>query len=493
MTIVDRGKYCDSGRLGVFATGHHIYWPQFPGLKEKILRHYDYFLRKLRESARATIVAFDDLCDNSHKAFEVGDFFASQQLDLLFCYVATYTPSADVLPVIQRAGVPVVLLGLQPSSSMDYPNATTQIQLENDNATSLPEISGAMIRFNQKPVDCIVGMLYEDERAWRRMLDWCEVATVLHELKNARIGLMGHVYEGMLDMNSDPAMFDAHFGMHVEHIEMDDLRKRLDSITGEEEEAKMNEIKSIFEFPEPGKDPITRKAREEDLEWPATVACAMDKLADDFRLTGLAYYYRGLDSSEFERIHSAMIIGNSLLTSRGTPVSGEFDLKNCVAMLIMNRFGAGGSFAEFHPVDFDDDMVLVGHDGPHHLGIADGKPVLRVLSVYHGKRGRGPSVEYKLKVGPITILGLTQTYEGQFKMVVAEGESLAGPIPATGNTNTRGKFKPDVRTFLERWTLEGPTHHFALGTGHLAHKIKMLAKCLNIECVCVTDGKSASR
>ena len=181
-----------------------------------------------------------------------------------------------------------------------------------------------------------------------------------------------------------------------------------------------------------------------------------------------------------------MIIGNSLLTSRGYPVAGELDLKNCIAMLIMDRLGAGGSFAEFHPIDFKKDFVLVGHDGPHHLLVADGRPVLRKLKVYHGKRGFGPSVEYRIKTGPITILGLTQTYNGRFKMIIAEGESLPGPIPATGNTNTRGKFKPDVKTFLERWTMEGPTHHFALGIGHIGEKIEMVGRCLGIEAAIVT-------
>jgi L-arabinose isomerase len=483
----DMGKYSKSGCVGIFAIGHCVYWPQFPGLRERILQHYGYFTKQLKGRSRATIITFDDLCDSSRKALEVGDFFSRQQLDLLFCYVATYAPSANVLPVIQRANAPTVLLSLQPSSAMDYPRATTAMQLENDNATSLPEISGALARSNRRPVDYVVGTLYEDERAWNKIFDWCEVATTSHELKNARIGLMGHVYEGMLDMNSDPTMFEAHFGMHVEHIEMDDLKKRIDSITEGEVDAKADEIREAFDFPEPGKDPIVGRVAEEDILWPAKVACGMDKLADDLKLTGLAYYYRGLDDNENERIHAAMIIGNSLLTSRGMPIAGELDLKNCVAMLIMNRLGAGGSFAEFHPIDFDEDFVLIGHDGPHHLGVADGKPVLRALSVYHGKRGRGPSVEYRLKTGPITILGLTQTHDGRFKMVAAEGESLPGPIPATGNTNTRGKFKPDVRSFVERWTAEGPTHHFALGIGHVARKIEMLAKCQNVEFVCVTD------
>lgn len=483
--IFNRRPY-KTGRVGVFSVGHYIYWPQFPGLREKLLEHTSYFVEELRKKANATIISVNDLSDTSERAFEIGNYFATQQLDLLFCFVATYTPSAHVLPVIQRANVPVVLLCLQPSPGMDYDKATTMLQLEHDNITSLPEISGAMARANKKPIDAIVGMLYKDERSWARILDWCDVATVVHELKNARIGYMGHVYEGMLDMNSDPTMFDAHFGMHVMHIEMDDLKKLIDEVTEKELEEKIFLIKRIFDFPDPKVDPITRKVEDKDLIWPAKVSCGMDKLISEFRLTGLAYYYRGLDNNDYERIHAGMIIGNSLLTSQGIPIAGEMDLKTCIAMLIMDRFRAGGSFAEFHPIDFREDFVLVGHDGPHHLGVADGKPILRMLTLYHGKRGSGPSVEYKLKVGPITMLGLTQTYNGKFKMVVAEGESLPGPIPATGNTNTRGKFKPDVSTFLERWTLEGPTHHFALGVGHIASKIEKVAKYFDIEYALVT-------
>jgi L-arabinose isomerase len=154
-------------------------------------------------------------------------------------------------------------------------------------------------------------------------------------------------------------------------------------------------------------------------------------------------------------------------------------------MLIEDRLDIGGSFAEFHPLDFKEGFVLVGHDGPHHLNIADGKPVIRSLLKYHGKPGQGASVEFKIKEGPITMLSIGLTAQGKFKFVIAEGESVRGPIPATGNTNTRGFFQPDVRTFLRRWVAEGPTHHFALGVGHHAHSIKKIADVLGIEGVIV--------
>ncbi|HVW59240.1 MAG TPA: hypothetical protein VHC48_04365, partial [Puia sp.] len=158
----------------------------------------------------------------------------------------------------------------------------------------------------------------------------------------------------------------------------------------------------------------------------------------------------------------------------------------CIAMLIMDRLGIGGSFAEFHPVDFKEDFVLVGHDGPHNIAIAEGRPVLRSLKKYHGKPGFGAGVEFKIKEGPITMLSISSTYNGKFKFVIAEGESVAGPIPPTGNTNTRGFFKPDVRTFLHRWIKEGPTHHFALGIGHHAETIRKIAAYLQIEAVIIS-------
>ena len=196
------------------------------------------------------------------------------------------------------------------------------------------------------------------------------------------------------------------------------------------------------------------------------MAVALERFVDEYELDGLAYYYEGEPESPMRQLVTNLIVGNSLLTAAGFPMCGESDLKTCVAMLIEDRLDIGGSFAEFHPIDFKEGFVLVGHDGPHHLNIADGKPALRSLTKYHGKPGSGASVEFRIKEGPITMLGIGVAKSGKFKFVIAEGESARGPIPPTGNTNTRGFFEPDIKTFLKRWVAEGPTHHFALGIGH---------------------------
>lgn len=480
-----RTRSTAKARVGVFNVGFHRYWPQFPGLKEQLDAYRVEFEERLKEFGVEVISA--GLVDDVASGRRAGDFFASQNVDLIFCSVTTYVQSAFVLPVAQRGKAHMILAGLQPTAAMDIKTATTFDQLAHDNCTSLPEIMYAFRRSGISS-DVVFGMLREDERAWTKIKEWCYAAKVAHVLKNARIGLLGHPFEGMLDMNADPTQFSAEFGMHVDMIEMGDLRKRVDDATPAEVAAMRARIEAFFSFPEPGSDRgIAGKVTDETLDTSARVAVGLERLVADYNLDGLAHYYRGLDGNEDEQLIANIIVGASLLTANGIPIAGEGDLKNCIAMLMMDRLDAGGSFSELHPADFTEDFVFVGHDGPGHVAISNQQPALRGLSLYHGKFGHGASVEFKVKEGPITIAGLTVRESGKFALILAEGESLDGPIPATGNTNTRCKFKPDMPTFLEQWTEAGPTHHFALGIGKQISALKKVGRLFGLEVEVVTE------
>jgi len=360
------------------------------------------------------------------------------------------------------------------------------MQLCNDDFCSVPEFTGVAIRMGKKPPPVILGTMENDPEADREILEWCSIAMVLHDLKRARIGHFGHPIEHMLDMQTDQTALTASFGCHIVQTEPDELLKLERTVTAEEIETKKLQILDLFDTPDPKSDPITEKLTEKDLQTAARVAVALDRFIDTHDLDGLAYYYEGEEGSPMRELVTNLIVGNSLLTAAGFPMCGESDLKTCIAMMIMDRLDIGGSFAEFHPIDFNEGFVLVGHDGPHHINISDEKPILRSLSKYHGKPGSGASVEFKIKEGPITMLSIGVTAAGGFKLILGEGQSVYGPIPPTGNTNTRGFFQPDVRTFLKRWVAEGPTHHFALGIGHHARTIQQLAEILDLESVMVT-------
>lgn len=476
-----------TARIGIFGVGHHTYWAQFPGLRDEMLAKMEVLVRKV--GATGVTVTDFGLVDQAKAAYALLPRLKAADLDLVFCDMVTYATSATFGVIIRGLDIPVVLVALQPLAALDYARATTHMQLANDDFCSVPEFTGVAIRMGKRPPEVILGTLEGDAAAEAELVERCEVAMALHDVKRARIGHFGHPIEHMLDMQTDQTALTAAFGCHVVQTEADDLLRFEREVTAAEIERKSAEILRLFDTPDPKADPLTRKLTDEDLLTAARVAVALDNFVAKHELDGLAYYYEGEPGSPLRTLVTNLIVGNSLLTAAGFPMCGESDLKTCIAMLIMDRLGIGGSFAEFHPIDFREGFVLVGHDGPHHLNIADGKPVLRSLVKYHGKPGHGASVEFKLKEGPITMLSVGVTAQGKFKFIIAEGESVRGPIPATGNTNTRGFFRPDVKTFLKRWVAEGPTHHFALGIGHRAQSLRRIGEALGIETVIVNQEK----
>jgi L-arabinose isomerase len=343
----------------------------------------------------------------------------------------------------------------------------------------VPEIAGAFTRAGI-PYDTVAGTIEDDERAWGRIGAWVRAAGVARALRRSRIGFLGHVYPGMLDMYADFTAVHAQVGAHVEVLEIDDLGTRVQAVGGDEAAAKEAEIRAMFAFADPSDDPIAGPIEDAQLDWSARVAAGLDRLVADFGLDALTYYYRGAAGNEAERIGAGLIVGNSLLTARGIPTAGEADLKTNLAQLILDRLGAGGSYTEFYALDFDAAFVLMGHDGPGHIAIAQEQPTLRSLQLYHGKSGAGLSVEFKVRYGPVTIVGCTQTADGRLKLLAAEGESIPGATFRIGNTNSRLRFGAPPAEFFERWCAEGPTHHVALGVGHVADEVGKVARLLGL-------------
>jgi L-arabinose isomerase len=466
--------------VGVFGIGLAAYWPQFEGLKPQLESYQAEVEARLAQLGAQVVSA--GLVDNAPAAAAAGEQFIRANVDLLVCYVGTYATSSQVLPAVQRVNRPVLVLNLQPTPQLDYEHIDTRDWLANCCACCVPEISNAFARSRLR-FNVVSGQLRDDARAWGLIADWVRAAAVQRALNHSRLGFLGHTYPGMLDMYSDFTQVQAQTGAHIEVLEMDDLDARVEAATPEQVERKQAEILSVFEVAAPGSDKLSMPVLPEALEWSARVACGLDALVADFDLNGLTYYYRGWNGNRFEQLAAGLIVGNSLLTARGIPCSGEGDLKTCLSMLILDRLGAGGSYTEFYAMDFVDQFVLMGHDGPGHLGVSDRKPLLRGLGLFHGKRGYGLSVEFQVKTGPITILGTTQTAEGQLKLVVAQGESRPGPTMKIGNTNSRLHFALPPAEFMDAWCAHGPSHHVALGLGQQAGAIARLARLMNLECV----------
>jgi L-arabinose isomerase len=465
-------------KVGIFGIGLAAYWPQFDGLRER-LEAYQQTIESRLHTLEVDVESAG-LVDSPQRAREAGDRLAAARLDLLLLYTATYATSAQVLPTVQAAGAPVVILNLQPTRTLDYEAMTTGEWLANCSACCVPEIAGAFARA-RIPFRTLTGTLLDGDPAWDGLAEWIDAARAVHSLRRARLGFLGHTYPGMLDMYSDFTQVHAQTGAHVEVLEIDDLVERVESADADAIAHKGEEIRAVFDLADAGNDPIADVITPEIFDWSARVAVGLDRLVDDFDLDGVTYYYRGVGGNSAERVTAGLIVGSSLLTAGGVPAAGEGDLKTGIAMLLMDRLGAGGSYTEFYALDFEEEFVLMGHDGPGHLAIAEGRPVARALKLYHGKSGAGLSIEMKVRLGPVTILGLSQTADGRLKLLAAEGESVAGPTFRIGNTNSRIRFPSGPTAFFDAWCAEGPTHHVALGVGHQVSRLRKVADLLGLE------------
>jgi L-arabinose isomerase len=466
-------------RIGLFAIGLDAYWPQFEGLEQRLT---DYLAQVAKRLDRPSVEIVNlGMIDSPEKSVAAGHAFRQADVDLLFLHVTTYALSSTVLPVVRRAKVPVVILNLSPGPAIDYASFNAMSDrgkmtgewLAWCQACPVPEIANVFRRANI-PFFQVTGMLENDPVAWTEIGHWLDAAAVVHTMEHNRLGVMGHYYGGMLDVYSDLTLQCVTFGGHIEILEVDELAALREAATASEVEDRVAHFRQAFD--------VEADCSAEELARAARTSVALDRLVERHRLGSLAYYYMGTGNPANEDAISSIILGNSLLTARGIPVAGECEVKNAQAMKIMDSFGAGGSFTEYYATDYADDVVLMGHDGPGHLGIAEGKIRVRPLQVYHGKVGRGLSVEMSVKHGPVTLLSVVED-RGRVKLLTAEAESVPGPILNIGNTNSRYRFSIGVRQFIDAWNAQGPAHHCAAGVGHIAGKIAKFGALLGIETI----------
>lgn len=468
----------DEMRVGLYGIGLEAYWPQFNGLKQR-LQGYLQSVRERLQGFGAEVVDLG-LVDSPIRAREAADSLRIADVEIVVLFISTYALSSTVLPVAQATGKPVIVLNLQPVPAIDYERfnqlsdrgVMTGEWLAHCQACCVPEVASVLGRAGIE-FHLVTGH-FADDAAWQDLEEWVRAAAVAKAMRENRLGVLGHYYGGMLDVYTDLATQSTTFGTHIDLIEMDELAAIRQGVTESEIHAKLDEFNRAFD--------VSSDCDTSELGRAARTSVALDRLVESHRLGSLAYYYEGEAGGVHEDIVTSVIAGNTLLTGRNVPVAGECEVKNAQAMKILDLLGAGGSFSEFYAMDFREGVVMLGHDGPGHFRIAEGPVGLVPLPVYHGKPGKGLSIQMSVKHGPVTLLSVGQNARGVF-LLLAEGESVAGPVLHIGNTNSRYRFPLGVKDFINRWSEAGPSHHCAIGVGHVGGVIERLGSLVGVPVV----------
>jgi L-arabinose isomerase len=457
-------------KIGLLPTGHNYYWDQFPRLKSLGLG----MCGRLREilASYADVVA-PDLVDSPQEARQAGELFARENVDLVLVFPFGYTPSMNVVPALTDLQVPIRLLNAHEDRSYDYANAGTTEYLHHEGVCCIPEIAGALTSLG-KQFRVRTGWM-EDPRLVEELADDCLGAAAARVFRGMNVGLIGHVYPGMADMPIDEHRLLRATGRTLVRPEIEEIENAYQRVSEAQLEKMYAQFREMYD--------VDATVTDEHLRFAAQAAVAFDEVIHKHDLYAFGFYWWG-ERERITQLRAQADLAVSRLAALGRPGVTEGDVKSAMACKILDLLGGGGMFVEFFAMDFAENFLLLGHDGPSNINVAQGRPRLTHLEVHHGKSGHGLGIDFDMRQGPITLLNLTQFDAGDtFKLIYSVAEVVPGPILRIGNPNCRVRIERPIHEYMDAWCQQGPSHHIALGTGDHSAALETFGEALNFRVV----------
>lgn len=456
-------------RIGLLPTGHQMYWGQFPGLREKGLAMWDRFRRQFETIGE---VFAPDLVDDPDKARAAGGLFRANRVDIVWILPLGYTTGMVVVPAVKDLAAPIRILNAHVDSSYDYATADTAEYLYHEGPCCVPEYAGTLVSLGKKFRVC-TGHIGQ-ESLWREIRGDCQGAAAARAFGELNFGVIGNTYTNMTDMPVDEHRVLRATGKLLVRPEVEEIAQAYAAVTPAEIDDMRRQFRQMYE--------VDRSVTDEHLESSARVAVAYDKVVTGHDISAFGYYWWG-QNEQTTQLRSQSALAVSRLASLGRPGVTEGDVKTAMAMKILDLLGGGGMFLEFFAIDYDENFILVGHDGPANVNVAAGRPALQHLEVHHGKTGHGLGIDFRVQTGPITLLNLTQFGAGDtFKLIYTIADVIDGDVLRIGNPNCRVRVRRPIPEFFDAWCQQGPCHHIALGLGDHAREIEALAATIGFGC-----------
>ncbi|MBQ3372907.1 MAG: arabinose isomerase [Oscillospiraceae bacterium] len=464
-------------RVGVFSIALGAYLPQFPSLVPEFEAQYEAFKKTIPDTVE---VIDGGLITTKEQSQAAGDKFRAADVDLVFMQLLTYATSYNMLPAIRDLDVPVILVNVQKLKALDYDHTDIASWLGEGYACGAVGESAADLQRFGKRFDVITGVVEGgDSQVQKEIEDWCRAAQVRRRFRDTNIAQIGRPYPGMMDLYIDETNLYRRMFLYTKQFDWEKMWAIADNITDEAAiRAKAEDILDTFDIEGGG-------SIEEVWEM-AKYVVAFEQWVKDEKLGLIASHYDGFAQGKAGVLDSMLIPAFSMLIKQGTACAVEGDMKVAMGMSILSTIAGEGQLAEMYSIDFNDDTAIIGHSGSGDHRISGKKPTMKIVKVFHGKTGGGYLTQFYPKLGPVTYLAITQDGDGNFKFIVAEAENIDGKVLSIGDTNNRVRFTCGAREFVNRWSLAGPTHHFAEATGHHIDTILKVAKILNVPVEIVT-------
>ncbi len=464
-------------RVGVFSIALGAYLPQFPSLVPEFEAQYEAFKKTIPD----TVDVIDGgLITTKEQSQAAGDKFRAADVDLVFMQLLTYATSYNMLPAIRDLDVPVILVNVQKLKALDYDHTDIASWLGEGYACGAVGESAADLQRFGKRFDVITGVVEGgDPSVQHEIEDWCKAAQVRRRFRDTNIAQIGRPYPGMMDLYIDETNLYRRMFLYTKQFDWEKMWAIADNVTDEAAiRAKAEDILNTFDVEGGG-------SIEEVWEM-AKYVVAFEQWVKDEKLGLIASHYDGFAQGKAGVLDSMLIPAFSMLIKQGTACAVEGDMKVAMGMSILSTIAGEGQLAEMYSIDFNDDTAIIGHSGSGDFRISGKKPTMKIVKVFHGKTGGGYLTQFYPRLGPVTYLAITQDGDGNFKFIAAEAENIDGKVLSIGDTNNRVKFSCGAREFVNRWSLAGPTHHFAEATGRHIDTIIKVAKVLNVPVEIVT-------
>ena len=412
------------------------------------------------------------LVEEEHQAIAAARMFNAADVDLIVAMELAYTKGMIPARALLETTQPVLVWNAQKIRRLAEDDGFDVVML-NSGMAGMPELTALLLRTGREYA--LVTSLFDDPEGRRKVQEVIQAAAVRRRLKDAKVALVGHHFEGMTDLMFDDLSMRQVIGPVTWPLEPEKIAVRMGEVPQADVERLMGEERARYSV----------EMEDALFERSCRLALAMESVVRE----------RGFDAfTAFDqvwltdpRVGIIPSYGTGRLCEIGIPTAPEGDVNTAVAQLIMQELAGQATTLENYVVDYDQDAVMFSHDGHGNPAMGTPGAVKVKHSIYYqGVHGFGAGLEFAYEPGPITNLALVTVGGNRWRFVISEGELL--PFPPRPISAPQTLFRHDtlrIADWCDAWLRAGATHHMGAARGRWTPQLLHLARMLGVEAVVV--------